>query len=419
MIKVLKNSKYYILFCLLMVTSLTYSQGSRYAGTYTKSAPIVLANKSNIVIEGLELEYIDLRNCQNITIKNCKLGPTAKKAIYLYNSTNITVVDCSFDKVQTGLLASTSSNIKFDHNDVKNIQGETGNESTQMVQFIYVNGTGNSVSYNVSENIPGQSSIEDHISMFGSNGTPESPIMISGNWIRGGGPSTTGGGINLGDSGGSYIIAENNILVNPGGYGIGISGGKNLTLRNNKIYSKKLPFSGVGMVIWDWWGWKGTNSYPLSNITAENNELNWTNKDGFINTSHIDESQGSIKGLNTNKHNSSLNESILPAVIIGRAVPAAPPVVTPPVVDTPTNTNTNTTFEVYVDSFNRISVKCLANSLPPSTAEIYTSKGVKIGAQNLKIFRTLMSNKLAPGQYIINVSFGKPIKTESTKIIIK
>ena len=188
MIKVIKKSKYLLLLCLLMASSLSFSQGSRYTGTYKKSGPIEFENRSNFVIEGVELSNIVLKNCHNVIIRNSKLGPTAKKAIYLYKSSNITVVDCEFEEVQTGLLAEyCTGNIKFEHNDVKNIQGERGNESVQMVQFVHLSGPGNSVSYNACENIAGESSVEDVISMYASNGTASSPIMVTYNWICAGG----------------------------------------------------------------------------------------------------------------------------------------------------------------------------------------------------------------------------------------
>lgn len=407
MIKVIKNSKYLILLCLLMGSSLSYGQGARYTGTYKKSAPIVYVNKSNIVIEGLELPNIDLRSCHNITIKNCKIGPTPKKAIYLYNCSNITVIDCSFDKVQTGLLASTcTGNIKFEHNDVKNIQGEKGNLSTCMVQFAYLSGPGNSISYNACENIRGESSVEDVISTFSTSGTAASPLMIVGNWIRGGGPSLTGGGINLGDSGGSYITAENNILVNPGNYGIGMSGGHNLILRNNKVYSKQLPYSNVGMVIWNWWDAKGTGDFPMYNIKAENNEINWTHKDGFLNNFYIHENAGTVQGLNTSKHNPRLDESILPEVIINRA----------------RNTNADKPespiTQVYLDSFKRIAIKYSTSPIPYAYAELFTSKGQLNTSMTLPRFNTAFPQFLSPGDYYVRVTYRDLGKTEITKITI-
>ena len=428
MIKAIKNSKYLILFCLLMTSSLAFSQGSRYTGTYKKSGPIEFENRSNFVIEGLELSNIVLKNCHNVTIRNSKLGPTAKKAIYLYRSSNITIVDCEFEKIQTGLLAEyCTGNIKFEHNDVKNIQGERGNESVQMAQFVHLSGPGNSVSFNACENIAGESSVEDVISMYASSGTAISPIMIANNWIRGGGPSQTSGGIMLRDSGGSYQIAENNILVNPGQYGISISGGHDLILRNNKAYSKRFPHSNVGMSIWDWWAWKGTGANPLHNITAENNEFNWTNRDGVINTTYIHPSAGTVKGLNTNKHNPNLNESILPEIILNRAkrtddnTPPVeiPPVVTPPVVTPPdNNTPGDAKFTAFLDVYNRVSIKCLVNPIQAAKVDIYIPAWGNSINQNINGFRTLIDTVLPDGEYNIKVSYGNPVKTETTKIII-
>ncbi len=444
MIKTIKNSKFIILFCLLTISSLAFSQGSRYTGTYKKSGPIELDNKSNIVIEGLELSNISIRHSNNITIRNCKLGPTAKKAIYLYKSSNITVIDCEFEEIQTGLLAEyCTGNIKFEHNDVKNIQGERGNESVQMAQFVHLSGPGNSVSFNACENIAGQSSVEDVISMYASNGTANSPIRIANNWIRGGGPSQTSGGIMLGDSGGSHQIAENNILVNPGQYGISISGGHDLVLRNNKAYSKRFPHSNVGMVIWDWWAWKQTDAFPLYNITAENNEFNWTNRDGIINTTYIHPNAGTVKGLSTNKHNPNLNESILPKVILGRANITddnTPDVETPddntPDVETPDDTTNpgGTTdpgvdkpgditpdkpiFNVYKDVYNRVAIKCLVNPTQDAKVEIHIPAWGNTINQNITGFRTLIDTVLPDGEYVIKVRYGNPVKTETTKISI-
>lgn len=428
MIKTIKNSKYLILFCLLMTSSLAFSQGSRYTGTYKKSGPIEFENRSNFVIEGLELSNIVLKNCHNVTIRNSKLGPTAKKAIYLYKSSNITVVDNEFEGVQTGLLAEyCTGNIKFEHNDVKNIQGERGNESVQMVQYVHLSGPGNSVSYNACENIAGESSVEDVISMFASNGTASSPIMITNNWIRGGGPSQTSGGIMLGDSGGSYQIAENNILVNPGQYGISISGGHDLILRNNKAYSKQFPHSNVGMVIWDWWAWKQTDAFPLYNITAENNEFNWTNRDGIINTTYIHPNAGTVKGLSTNKHNPNLNESILPKVILKRAsitddtTPEVeiPDDTTEPEVEKPDeNAPDKQIFNVYKDVYNRISIKCLVNPIQAAKVDIFIPAWGNTIQQNINGFRTLIDTVLPDGEYNIKVSYGDPAKTETTKISI-
>jgi len=168
---------------------LSFGQGSTYGGTFTDSSPIVLDGASNQTISGLRItntsgHCIKLSNCSNITIQKCKLGPSKGEGVFLSNCKNITVIDCTMESVESGVVADVGSGIKVLNNDVKNVQGPM--PRGQMVQFGNVSGTGNSISYNVVENILGQSYPEDEISLFMSNGTADDPIKIIGNWIRGG-----------------------------------------------------------------------------------------------------------------------------------------------------------------------------------------------------------------------------------------
>jgi len=294
----------------------SFGQGSTYGGSYVDSSPIDWEGISNKTISKLKIvnpsgHCIKLCNCSNITIQNCKLGPSMNEGVYLYNCTNITVTNCSMDSIDTGVVADGCSGIKITHNDVKNVQGPM--PRGQMVQFGNVSGTGNSISFNVVENITGQSFPEDAISLYMSKGTPDDPIQVVGNWIRGGGPSTSGGGIMTGDMGGSYVLVQDNILVNPGQYGITISSGNNIIIQNNKIYSAKQPFSNIGLS-----AYKQYDIETCSN-TIMNNEVNFTNKDGVLNCLWNAGNCGDIAGWSTNLHNSNLNADILPAKIIGRA----------------------------------------------------------------------------------------------------
>src|SRR5690554_2733495 len=107
-----------VLLCLPFFMS--YGQGARYTGSYTKSSAIQHVRKSNFVIEGLEIsgngrEAIALYDCENVIIRNNKLGPSNTRAIYLDNCRNITIIDNYFDHAYTGLVAHNSTGIKFDH----------------------------------------------------------------------------------------------------------------------------------------------------------------------------------------------------------------------------------------------------------------------------------------------------------------
>jgi len=293
----------------------SFGQGSAYCGPYKISLPIILNNVHNRIISGLEIvnptgHCIKLSNCTNITIQNCKLGPSKEEGVYIYKCSNIVVTNCSMDSVDTGVFAVSSTGIKITFNDVKNVQGP--GPRGQMVQFAEVNGGGNCINYNAVENIPGQSNPEDAISLFMSNGIEGDPIQVIGNWIRGGGPSSSGGGIMTGDKGGSYILVLDNILVDPGQYGITIASGHNISIKNNRIFAKKQFFSNVGLSAY--------KQYPIdcSSDTIMNNEVNYRYKDGRLNNFLNNGGCGEIFGWKTNYYNPALNSSILPDKIIGR-----------------------------------------------------------------------------------------------------
>lgn len=422
MINVIKNSKYQVILCLLMISSIAYGQnpGSRYSGTYKKSGPLQYKNQKNLVIEGLEISDlkgrgISLFNCENVIIRNCKIKniPTSV-AIYAEKGSNITIQDCSFENVHRGVMASSGTgSIKVEHNDFKNILGEKygGSIVSFAAQFNKCSGAGNSISYNAIENIPGESSPADIINLFGSSGTPESPIIVKKNWLRGGGPYKSGGGIILGDYGGSYIIAEENILVNPGQYGMAIAGGHDITIRNNKIYGKKQHFTNVGLYALNYTA-KVTPSY---NMAIGNNEFNFTNAEGSLNNTWFDKSVGTIKGRDTNKYNKNLNESALPKDIINQTENSDDnPTETPPVVEEP-----SLITEVYIDSFKRIAIKYLVSSIPVAHAEGYSSTGKLLIAMTLPRYNQAFPISAPKGDYYIKITYPESGKTETTKVTLK
>ena len=430
MINVIKNSKYLILLCLLMVSSLTYAQGSRYTGTFKKSEPLEYKYQKNIVIEGLEFSSangraITLWGCENVIIKNCKFKDVnIKMAIYSEKGSNILVTDCSFENVHQAFVASGGTgNIRFEYNDVKNVLGTLrgGTAQSQAVQYRISNGPGNSISYNVIENIEGKSSPDDNINVFNSSGTPESPIRVANNWIRGGGPSLSGGGILLGDWGGSHQIAENNIIVNSGGYGMGIAGGNNMTLRNNKIYSKRRPVASVGLSICNWTESKTTGkSY---NITVENNEINWTHRDGYYNTAWFSEGMRKlvpnwrIQGI----RNSNIDASILPEIILGRAKKTEDNNAEEERPTPPESKPESKITQVYINSFNKIAIKYFTSSTPHAYGELFSSDGQLIISMVLPRFNTSFpdSQLLPRGVYSVRITYKDLGKTETTKVTIK
>lgn len=411
---------------LFISLQMSFGQGARYTGTYKKSAPIQHNGVSNIVIEGVEISSensyaIVLYNSQNVTIRNSKFGPTPlKTAIYLYNCKNITIIDNTFNDVQSALVASTSQGIKFEYNDVTNVVGKLrgAKEVGVLAQFIQVTGAGNSVSYNVNENFPGQSDPEDLININQSSGTAQSPIVVKGNWIRGGGPSVSGGGINLGDLNGAYQVAEDNILVNPGQYGIAISGGHDMALKNNTVYAKRDNFTNVGLIAVNWYEGQAYN------ITVGGNKINYTNKDGAQNSWWIYQNVEPVAGKSTNEYRPDITESILPKQIIGRArngVVTPPPTTQPepdptpepeptpgqdptpnPGVDDGSKIVNHPSIRVYKDRFNRVCILNIGSIYPGATVTATVKSHNLAHTQRLTGYHTAI-NYTVPSGMVVDV----------------
>ncbi len=281
---------------------------------FATNQPISLDGKSNLTIigdtiNGGNLSCITLTNCSNIRITHCKLINSSNEGINLLNCSMIQIDSNYIANVSTGIYVLSSNSIKVVYNQMKNIQGPYPKGA--FIQFNNVSGSNNNVAYNRLENIAGQSNPEDAISMFKSNGIAASPILITNNWIRGGGPSLTGGGIMLGDNGGSYQVATNNVLVNPGQYGMAVSGGTNMQIVNNTIYSVSEPFSNVGIYYWN------QSGLPSSAVKIDSNKVKFASGlYGGENDFWIGSGSSTPIGWNTNYWGANIDASILPSTII-------------------------------------------------------------------------------------------------------
>jgi len=173
--------------------------------------------------------------------------------------------------VTAGIYVSGSHGIVIDHDQLQNMTGAY--PLADFIQFNNVSGGGNRITNNVMENVAGSSNGEVAIDIVNSNGLSSNPIIISGNQIRGPGgiSSPTGGGILLGDGGGSYQVAQSNILVSPGSFGIGIAGGTGIKVISNSIYGYATMFNAAGIF---YWNLAGTSS---PSITVSNNRVNFVN----------------------------------------------------------------------------------------------------------------------------------------------
>ncbi len=130
------------------------------------------------------------------------------------------------------------------------------------------------ISYNYFEEPIGTSKVVDIINLFKSN-----KAVVSYNYLTGGGPNRSGGGIMLGDNMGNDQEASNNICVNCGQYGIAIAGGDNNRILNNTIMGTAHPWSNVGLYVW---GIPQRKS-KVTNAQVIGNKISWKKRDGSNN----------------------------------------------------------------------------------------------------------------------------------------
>ena len=286
-----------------------------YSVNYTQSAAISLNGAHDLIIAGKSIAggsgpAISLYNCSHIRITRNKLFNSSGEGIHLYNCAYITIDDNYFTNVSTGVYAeqSVKGGIAVDHNQFLNMQGPY--PRGQCVQFNSIGGHSNLICFNRCENVLGKSNPEDAISLYKSKGTAESPIIIKGNWIRGGGPSRSGGGIMLGDNGGGYQTAEENTLVNPGQYGIAISGGDHNAIINNSIYARSQPFTNVGIYV------AGYNGSVCTYSTVGGNRVRYFDHNQHQNNAWIGPGASTPAGWETNSWGANIGPDILPRTFI-------------------------------------------------------------------------------------------------------
>lgn len=219
---------------------------------YKVSLPVSYSGKSNFTISGLSFTGgtygIYLNGCSNVVIAFNRIVGAAKYEIYLYNCKNIKVLYNYISGGVAGVHAENSSSIVVNHNQIGDILGPF--PGGNFVQFVNVSGPKTSISYNRCEDIEGVGKPEDGLSLYKSNGAPGDSIMVIGNWIRGGQYYNTSGGaagVVLGDVGGSYQVARNNIIVGGGYVGMQVQGGHDIKMDHNKIYSAATAYSNDGL----------------------------------------------------------------------------------------------------------------------------------------------------------------------------
>lgn len=181
---------------------------------------------------------LKFNNCQSVQLSRCTFR---NASVYFVQCSDVTVKQCSFFNTNTkhALQCDKSRNITITHN--------------------------------YFEEPIGTSKAEDIINLYKSNNA-----IVSNNYLRGGGPSRSGGGIILGDNMGDNQEASNNVCIDCGQYGMAIAGGNNNRLLNNTIMSKRYDWTNVGLYVW---GIPQRNS-RVTNAQVIGNKISWKHRDG-------------------------------------------------------------------------------------------------------------------------------------------
>ncbi|HTD40020.1 MAG TPA: right-handed parallel beta-helix repeat-containing protein [Mucilaginibacter sp.] len=285
---------------------------------YTTASAVSYSGKSNFTISGLSITggtyCIYLNNCSNVTITGCRLVNAAKYEVYMTgNCKNVTMTNCFVTGGVSGVHVENSSTIKINSNQFKNINGPF--PGGNFVQFVNVSGGGCQINNNRCEDIAGIAKHpQDGLSVYQSNGLLGDSIQVIGNWIRGGQAQNDSGGgaaIVLGDVGGSYQVARNNIIVNGGFVGAQVQGGTHIKMDHNTIYGAVTPYSNCGLCYGNYSG------KASSNVTISYNKVKYYKTNGQEQDAWWDPSTASQPtGWSTNILKANISAAILPTTII-------------------------------------------------------------------------------------------------------
>lgn len=268
-------------------TTTTVAPGEELA-----SGPVLVSGENGVVVEGLAISNPDgpcvrIVASTDVVVRDSEIGPCGGHAVIVEDSSAVSLERLQIHDSASGVYAVNSRQIVV-------AQSSFANAGRNFVQFDKVTGSGNRISGNSGQNILGGSNAEDFVSIYKSSGTSGSPLRITGNSFRNGGPSSSGSGIMVGDRGGSNIVVKGNTLINPGQAGIGVPGGTNIRVLDNVVYSAAHPWSNVGIYVWN------QSSGPCGSIEVRGNRVEWYNAAGNENPAWNGGNCGEITGWNDN-----------------------------------------------------------------------------------------------------------------------
>lgn len=261
------------------------------------TSTLTLNNATDVVISDKEFTSTSgpcliLNEPIRVTVVNVKFNGCDGAAIQVSKPVNLTIDNNYFTNVKGGIYVWSNdtpivNGLRITNNRLKNIKYQVpplnNSPRGQFIQLDGVQGTGIFIDGNNVLNEEGFSTPEDIINFNHSGGTNESPLQVTNNCIKGGGPSKSGGGI-ITDGGTSTlfpnrIVIRNNKLIEPGQYGIGVAVGTNIDIQENVITSKIKPWNNVGVYMYNQYAGQCDNISFIRNtiyyVRSNNTNNHW------------------------------------------------------------------------------------------------------------------------------------------------
>jgi len=246
---------------------------------YTRHG-ILSDGSENVSLMNLTFENIAPDYCQNSYACGQNEG-----AIMFTNSENIQVRFSNFTNVASGIRFKHSTGpLVVSHN-------EALNPGRNFFQCDNCEGAGIRINRNSMIRTAqfGDTILEDWINLYQSEGYSHNWIQVKDNRARGHSNSDSGSFIMLGDGGGKYQEAKDNIGVNPGQVGIGASGGEHIKVTNNIMFGENWVESNVAYYSANYSGLPdytcNDHIFPGPGISTPN-KANWTNSNGQLERAH-------------------------------------------------------------------------------------------------------------------------------------
>lgn len=289
------------------------TSGGTYSGNWTSTDPKtpavtiktdepVVLQDSTISSRGALITVSGASTGANVTIQNVtgtaldpQVAGDSRGAFLTATLVNSLVVkNCSMIGTSFGvkLAAASPSILQITNNYASNLEdrasdGQGGFLASRpsLGHFIILNGVsaseGAEIAWNQVVQTMGQSSVEDVINIYNSQGSVGHPISVHDNYMEGASsPSVNGSnytGTSLitdgtGTNGASptaYVTFENNQVVATAGTGVGIAAGHDISATGNRVVSCGMTSSG------NWYAW-GANAVMIWNVYSSTQFYNNT-----------------------------------------------------------------------------------------------------------------------------------------------